>query len=381
MSSPLDDVPGGTVRLTEDLRIAEANRRMGRLVGRPIDTLIGQPLDVLLTAPSRILFQTHVHPALRNHGRVEEVFLTIASGTDAAMPVLLNAERDAEGSGYMGLIVRVEARATWERDLLTATRALAAEKAATEGLNRELTEAAAERAARQEFRDAFIGVVSHELRTPVTTIYGMSHVALEHLDTLATDEIRDRLGDIRAEAERLRRLTEDLLVLARAEGGRLDVEVEPVSVRHVISSAIRTEWERAAGHEVTIDVPPDVPPGSGEAVFLEQIVRNYLGNALKYSPSGAPVLIQAAPEDGGIAIRVRDEGPGFGDVPPERLFDVFYRTPEAMRKAAGAGIGLFVCRELARAMGGRVWARSEPDGRPGAEFGVWIPRAEEPDED
>jgi signal transduction histidine kinase len=79
-------------------------------------------------------------------------------------------------------------------------------------------------------------------------------------------------------------------------------------------------------------------------------------------------------EADGVAVRVIDAGPGFGGESPERLFDLFYRAPEAVATSAGAGIGLFVCRELIRAMGGRVWA---VDGDPGAEFGFWLPAIDE----
>jgi len=103
------------------------------------------------------------------------------------------------------------------------------------------------------------------------------------------------------------------------------------------------------------------------------LVRNFLSNAVKYSPSATPIQVVASVEDDGIAVRVIDAGPGLGDQSPDKLFDLFFRAPDAVRKASGAGIGLFVCRTLIGAMGGRVWAQPAPTPGPGAEFVLWLP--------
>ncbi len=81
--------------------------------------------------------------------------------------------------------------------------------------------------------------------------------------------------------------------------------------------------------------------------------------------------VQAESADGGVEVRVLDSGPGLGDQQPDQLFELFYRSPDVLRQMSGAGIGLFVCRELISSMGGRVWAASRPEG--GAEFGFWLP--------
>jgi signal transduction histidine kinase len=100
-------------------------------------------------------------------------------------------------------------------------------------------------------------------------------------------------------------------------------------------------------------------------------VQNLLSNAAKYSATGSKVEVVARPEDGGVTTRVLDEGEGLPAESSEQLFELFYRAPEAARRASGAGIGLFVCRQLVEGMGGRIWARPR-DGK-GAEFGFWLP--------
>ena len=390
MTTALDAVPGGVVSLSADLRIVAANRPMGELVDRPHEELLGQAFDVLLSAPSRILFQTHVYPALVADGRVEEVFLTLDTGGDEPTPVLLNAVRVDGGDevAFRGLLVRILARSRWESELLGAARSIEQERAASQKIAEELAATASDLAARyaeeqrtRRFRDAFIGVVSHELRTPITTIYGMSHLLRQHHASMDPTTVRERLEDIEAESERLRRLTEDLLVLSRAEAGQLMLASDPILMSQVVRSAVESERIRSPGHRFQVDAPRDLPLVLGEDLYVEQVLRNFLSNAAKYSPAGTTIAINAAEDDGGVAVRVTDAGPGLRDQDPDRLFDIFYRAPEAIRHTGGAGIGLFVCRELIQAMGGRVWARNAVEARLGAEFGFWLPAVAEEDVD
>jgi len=389
--SALDAVPAGILSLAEDLTITAANRGMGEIVGREPATFIGRPFDALLSMPARILFQTHVYPALKADGRVEEVFLTLKSELDGvSTPVLLNAVRhDTTAGGYAAVLVRIQARARWETDLLDATRALELERSASQQLATELAGAAADLATRHAeeernhaFRDAFIGVVGHELRTPITTIYGMSQLLRRRFWTMDPTLVAQHLDDISEESDRLRRLTEDLLVLSRAEGRKLAVGDDPILIAHVVREAVEQEAARAPDHAFSVDAAAALPIVVGEETYVEQVVRNLLTNAVKYSDAGTPIRVLVSTEDGGVAVRVIDAGPGVSPEALEHLFEAFYRAPEVRRSAAGAGIGLFVSRELVEAMGGRIWAAAAP--RPsvkGSEFGFWLPAAVEVDDD
>ena len=104
----------------------------------------------------------------------------------------------------------------------------------------------------------------------------------------------------------------------------------------------------------------------GEEIYLEQIVRNLLTNAAKYSPPGSRIAVTAAPGRGWRGGQGRRRGIGLPPGDPERLFDLYYRSPEATRTASGAGIGLFVARQLLAAMSGRIWATRREKG---SEFG------------
>jgi K+-sensing histidine kinase KdpD len=225
-------------------------------------------------------------------------------------------------------------------------------------------------------RDAFIGVISHELRTPITTIYGLTKMLRQRIGSIDS-EVRDQaLGDVEAEADRLYRLVEDLLVLSRAERGRVEIADEPLLVDKVIRRAVSSEAARWPDRRFELDLEPGPPLVLGEETYVEQVVRNLLSNAAKYSPPGTSVRIVLASAETEVVVRVLDEGMGIAPGDEERLFELFYRAVGASRQAAGAGIGLFVARQLVEAMGGRVWASRRPEG--GSEFGFALPIHVEP---
>jgi K+-sensing histidine kinase KdpD len=236
---------------------------------------------------------------------------------------------------------------------------------------------AAQRA--QELREAFTGVISHELRTPITTIYGMSQVLRQRHGSMEPTALRQMIEDIEGEADRLRRLAEDLLVLSRTESGRLQVTLDPLLIGHVIRRRIAEEEQRWPQHRFSVEIPVGLGLVLGEEMYVEQVVQNLLSNAAKYSEPGSAVRVVVEQETGEIRVRVLDEGIGLADESTERLFELFYRSPDATRQASGAGIGLFVCRQLIESMDGRIWARSRERG--GSEFGFGLPVVEEPDPD
>lgn len=221
-------------------------------------------------------------------------------------------------------------------------------------------------------RDAFMGVLSHELRTPITTIYGGSEL-LER--GLAPDKAADVVRDIRTEAERLTRLVEDLLVMSRVERGGVEIGDEPVLIQRVVPAVVESVRARWPALAVTLALDEALPAVRGEVTYVEQVLRNLLTNAVRYGDalhSGVEVRVTAEDASRQVAVRVLDRGEGLGSGESlDRLFELFYRAPAARRVPGGAGIGLFVCRQLVEAMGGRIWARSRPEG--GAEFGFTLP--------
>jgi signal transduction histidine kinase len=221
-------------------------------------------------------------------------------------------------------------------------------------------------------RDAFIGVISHELRTPITTIYGLSAMLRQRMESLTPEVRAQAIEDVEAEADRLYRLVEDLLVLSRAERGRVEIAREPVALGHVLQRAVDAEATRWPARQFQLDTPRSLPLVLGEEIYLEQVVRNLLTNAAKYSDADGRIVVEARAPGDEVLVRVLDEGVGIGENDVPHVFELFYRSAAVTRKAAGAGIGLFVSRQLIEAMGGRIWATSRPEG--GAEVGFAMPR-------
>lgn len=222
-----------------------------------------------------------------------------------------------------------------------------------------------------ELREAFVGVISHELRTPITTIYGLSRVLRQHGDNLSAAARADAIADIEFESDRLYRIVEDLLVLSRAESGRVEIEAEPINLGRLVRHLVEMEALRLPDREFVVDVPSQVPLIEAETTYVEQVVRNFLTNAAKYSAPPAAIEIVVTSDADHVVVRILDRGIGVDEETAARAFDLFFRTKEAGRVAAGAGIGLFVCRHLVDAMGGQTWMRSREGG--GTEVGFKLP--------
>lgn len=234
-----------------------------------------------------------------------------------------------------------------------------------------------ERRHAEELRDVFVGMLSHELRTPVTAIYGGSQVLRrENVDPKVRDEI---ILDIVGESERLERLVENLLVLARAERHATLAGGDPVVIRPLLARILEDKRRRWPGATFEVEIEGDIPPVRSDEASLDLIIRNLISNALKYGSPTGTVTITAARHGDMVEIGVEDEGPGVPAEGADRLFDLFYRAEDAQLRAQGAGIGLFVVRALTEAAGGHVQVTNRSAG--GARFTVSLPVFADPDLD
>ncbi|HZP57271.1 MAG TPA: PAS domain-containing protein [Dehalococcoidia bacterium] len=214
-------------------------------------------------------------------------------------------------------------------------------------------------------KDEFLGLVSHELRTPITTIFGNAQVLRSRGERLDAAVRQQALRDIEQEAERLHRIIDNMLVLARIESGR-PLETEPLLLHRLIAHVASRHRERHPGRTVRLDVPAVLPPVIGEPTYFEQVLGNLLNNAEKYSPAEQPIDVQARHEGDQVFVAVRDRGSGIAPEDAEQIFETFYRARSTAGKVSGAGIGLAVCKRLVEAQGGTISARPRDGG--GAEF-------------
>jgi PAS domain S-box-containing protein len=222
-----------------------------------------------------------------------------------------------------------------------------------------------------QIRERFLGVLSHELRTPVTSIYGGTQLLLGRGARLDPATRAELLVGVAAESERLQRMIENLVAMARIERGAEYPGPRPVLVERIIKGLV--ERERALWPEVTIKLASQGPIAmvAADEEYLAQIMRNLLSNAAKYGGPGSTVEVFLVDGREEVEILVRDDGPGINAEDADKLFNLYYRAAQQATSAPGAGIGLFVCHELVTTMGGRIWAKPRPEG--GAEFGFSLP--------
>jgi PAS domain S-box-containing protein len=238
--------------------------------------------------------------------------------------------------------------------------------------------AAAERTAEElkkanAAKDEFLGLVSHELKTPITTIYGNAEVLRHRFDRLDEESRASALQDISNEAERLHRIIDNLLVLARLESGRA-INAEPLLVRRLVDPIVAEHERRFPHRTIRVDAESGPLPILGEPVYVEQVVRNLLSNAEKYSPPQEPIDVRIRSAGDRLEVSVLDRGGGFPPEEAEMLFTPFYRSPSTAGYAGGVGVGLAVCKRLIEAQGGAMWARSRKEG--GSDIGFSLPLAE-----
>ncbi len=210
--------------------------------------------------------------------------------------------------------------------------------------------------ARKVQRD-FLANVSHELKTPLTSLIGFSQALVD--GSLLNEMERTRAATIvHEESERVLRMAQELLDLARVEAGSISLHITAVDLGGQLEQELEMVRPRAVVRRLSLklNVPDDIPPVAADPERLHQILDNLLDNAVKYAPEGSTVNAVARLSGGAVETVVSNPaGPHRPD--PDRMFDRFYRAdPSRSAAAGGVGLGLSISRELAAAMKGRLWA-------------------------
>ncbi len=225
-----------------------------------------------------------------------------------------------------------------------------------------------------------VDILSHELRSPITTIHLGAKVLLASGPDIPARVRTEVVEAVEEEAERLYRLVENLLAVARHEGGANPLSLRPLLLQHWMVEVIEGEVRADRGLLVRATVPADLPPVLADDGALAQVLRNLLLNAARYATEGMPVeVVTRRRDEHTIEIIVLDRGPGFDPTEAELLFQPFYRSPSVTALGSGAGLGLTAARRLMRAMGGDLDAELRHDG--GARFVIRLAVASDDDAD
>ena len=214
-----------------------------------------------------------------------------------------------------------------------------------------------------------VGTVSHELKTPLTSVRMVLHILLEKTVGALTPKQEELLDAARTDTERLLRILNDLLDLARLEEGAAELHREKVAPAELFQAVMEDAADKAAAKQLKINcaVDPDLPQVLVDRQRIGYVFANLLTNAIKHSPAGGEVRLRATrAEDQAIQFTVADDGPGMPAAYQTRIFDRFFRVPGQTK--SGAGLGLSIAREITVAHGGRIGVQS-PTGQ-GASFYV-----------
>lgn len=222
-----------------------------------------------------------------------------------------------------------------------------------------------------QMKSDFVAITSHELRTPITAIRGFVRTLIRNRDRLSEQQVDSFMQIVDRQSGRLARLVEDLLFISKIEAGTIRLSMSEVDVGAFLREVVEGQAPEVRGR-----VRLEVRPGDARVVVdpqrLDQVIRNLVDNALKFSPPDAEVLVKAELKEGSFRVSVIDGGPGIapGDLP--RIFDRFHQAGKALtREADGAGLGLYITKRLVEAMQGTISVASGPGH--GSTFVVTVP--------
>jgi K+-sensing histidine kinase KdpD len=221
----------------------------------------------------------------------------------------------------------------------------------------------------QILQSDFIATVSHELVTPLGFIKGYATTLLRQDIEWEESTRREFLSIISEEADRLRELIDDLLDSSRLQAGTMRMQFQSVNLDQLLGEVVMREFSRTRDLTIQLQVNSDALIWA-DPIRIAQVLQNLLSNAAKYAP-GSPVYITIDRAGELVHLAVQDQGPGIAPEHLERLFERFYRVPAANGVAHGAGLGLFICRQIVQAHGGRITVESEQSK--GTTFHVYLP--------
>jgi signal transduction histidine kinase len=209
-------------------------------------------------------------------------------------------------------------------------------------------------------RAELVSKLTHEIRGPVSTLRGLVGTTLAHFDRLSDDERKEFLQLIRHEADRLERTVEQVALALRLDAGSLRFDIRPQDLGRIVREAVQKQ--ETGDHPLAVDAAEHME-APVDGTHIASVIHQLLDNAMTFSPPDAPIEVHLRKEGRDGVIEVIDRGPG---IPPDKRKAVFERfadwRPAGYEDRPGAGLGLFICRAVARAHGGEASISDGPDG-------------------
>jgi signal transduction histidine kinase len=226
-----------------------------------------------------------------------------------------------------------------------------------------------------ELKTDMVATVAHEFRTPLTSLRMAIHLCIEGAVGPLSPKQLDLLCGAREDCERLQDIVDDVLDVSRISAGKIDLDQRPISSGAILERALDEYRTLAKERDVTLALDPLTidKPVLADAERLDLVLTNLLQNAIRHTPVKGRVEVRAAPETDGVRFEVSDTGPGIAREYVPRIFERFFRVPGA--DGGAAGLGLYICKEIVEAHGGKIGVESDPGH--GARFWFTIPAAQE----
>jgi len=221
----------------------------------------------------------------------------------------------------------------------------------------------------QELKSMLLDALAHEFQTPLTSIRAGIDAMLE--EAPRRDQ-REWLEIMNQESARLSAMMTEAIQMARIEAGHVDLDLHTHTVEDLVYSALEKE---AAGSQVEISLPQDLPPISADAGLIRLVIRQIAGNALKYSQPGTPITVSARAGENAVEISITDRGPGIPGDEQRRIFEKYYRGKQGRGHPTGMGMGLPIAQQVVEAHAGKLWVESRAGE--GASFSFTLPFAHE----
>lgn len=240
---------------------------------------------------------------------------------------------------------------------LTAERELQAHIGALEETNQKLEDA-------NQTKDRFLSIASHELKTPITTIRGQAQLGLRRLSKLPQLPgemivVRSSLEKVNEQTGRLTMLIEELLDVSSIRAGKVELRKKESDIGKICLSVVE-DHRLLTGRVILLDLPASPICMEVDQDRFAQVLVNLVSNAVKYSPEQTSVEVSLREEERHVRIEVRDHGKGVAKSEQERIFETFYRTPDAEASVKrGLGLGLAISKDIVERHHGRIWCESE----------------------
>lgn len=366
-------------------QIVMTNPALDQLFGYQPDELLGKPVEILI--PTRLgerhtAHREHFHqnPNPRSMGIGLDLKGLRKDGSEFPVEVSLSPFKSSEGAFVVAFVVDNTYRKNYENSILQQKQELAALTEALQNLNEGLENKVAERTAELEqaknglavaldkerelgeLKSRFVSMASHEFRTPLTAVLSSAGLAGQYAERGDFENVQKHATRIKNAVNGLNSILTEFLSLGRLEEGRLAVHPEAVGLTECVAEVHEGLKSLFKPGQTFEHRHTGAPTARLDANLCKNILINLVSNAIKYSPEGAPIVVESVVGEHTTRLSVRDRGMGIPENEQKHLFDRFFRASNAANSTQGTGLGLYIVQRYAEMMGGTVGFESSETG-------------------